>query len=324
MKTTFETIYFIDIENRIYDLMENGKQVEEIPYDTEYSIILDDTFFIYETIEAKIPKSSKVNLIVRNYLSGTYPENLIENFYVVNGENIVAAIATNKFNNLLEEKNELFENANRVSTLSIEAYVAGQTITLDYPKTKINISSSGISYEPNEESNHFPISNIKVDNINFDLLKKKTKINFKTAVLPGAILFITFILYIFGQNYEISKLNKDIKFLNNKINEIYRKAGITDTVDPYGKLLFVAQRNINTKKIYILPHYYKISKAMTENDVIDSLTFKDNAFTLNGKTKDFKSLDDIKNKLAKNYKTVDILNTKIEKEALIFTVRAIL
>jgi predicted nucleic acid-binding OB-fold protein len=63
---------------------------------------------------------------------------------------------------------------------------------------------------------------------------------------------------------------------------------------------------------------------MTENDVIDSLTFKDNAFTLNGKTKDFKSLDDIKNKLAKNYKTVDILNTKIEKEALIFTVRAIL
>lgn len=324
MKTTFETIYFIDIENRIYDLMENGKQVEEIPYDTEYSIILDDTFFIYETIEAKIPKSSKVNLIVRNYLSGTYPENLIENFYVVNGENIVAAIATNKFNNLLEEKNELFENANRVSTLSIEAYVAGQTITLDYPKTKINISSSGISYEPNEESNHFPISNIKVDSINFDLLKKKTKINFKTAVLPGAILFITFILYIFGQNYEISKLNKDIKFLNNKINEIYRKAGITDTVDPYGKLLFVAQRNINTKKIYILPHYYKISKAMTESDVIDSLTFKDNAFTLNGKTKDFKSLDDIKNKLAKNYKTVDILNTKIEKEALIFTVRAIL
>lgn len=324
MKTTFETIYFIDIENRIYDLMENGKQVEEIPYDTEYSIILDDTFFIYETIEAKIPKSSKVNLIVRNYLSGTYPENLIENFYVVNGENIVAAIATNKFNNLLKEKNELFENANRVSTLSIEAYVAGQTITLDYPKTKINISSSGISYEPNEESNHFPISNIKVDSINFDLLKKKTKINFKTAVLPGVILFITFILYIFGQNYEISKLNKDIKFLNNKINEIYRKAGITDTVDPYGKLLFVAQRNINTKKIYILSHYYKISKAMTESDVIDSLTFKDNAFTLNGKTKDFKSLDDIKNKLAKNYKTVDILNTKIEKEALIFTVRAIL
>lgn len=324
MKTTFENIYFIDIERNIYDLGNNGKEVESIPADTEYAIVLDDNFFIYETIGAKIPKSSKIDMIVRNYLSGIYPENLIENFYIVKGEKVIAAIATNKFNELLKDKNEIFENASNVSTLAIEAYIAGQTLTLNYPKTKITVNSDGISYEPNDEKKYFSISNLKVDTINFNLLKKKTKINVKFAILTGALLSVIFIFYIFGQYYNVAKLNKDINYLNSKIDEIYKKANITDPVDPYGKLLFMAQKNTNSKKIYILAHYYNISKTMTENDIIDSLSFKDNTFTLTGKTKDFKSLDDIRNKLLKNYKTVDILNTKIEKDALIFTVRATL
>jgi hypothetical protein len=128
------------------------------------------------------------------------------------------------------------------------------------------------------------------------------------------------IIFVAGNILKTKSLDNKVAYLNSKINEIYKKAGINDKVDPYGKLLFKAQRNL-PKSLYILDNYYYISQSFANTDTIDTLNFNDNSFKISGKTSDFKSLDVIKNNLSRYYSVVEILNTKIDKDFLQYSLK---
>jgi len=314
MKTTSNT-YFLDISGKVYDSDLNEVEVSKI-VETQYSLLLHDSYFFYETLEENFPKSSNTKLLVKNYLSGTYPEELIKDIFLLKIEKLIAIIPTKKY---YEIPQELLEKAEQISTIAIELYYINTTTTISHEEYAIKIDN-GIYYLPGTPSKTFNLKDFEINSLSYSLLKYDSKNSLKQFLLPSIFILIALALFITGNIFKVKKLDSEISILNNKIDEIYKRANITDKIDPYGKLLYKVQQN-TSKEINILENYLFFAKSLGENDVIDTLNYSDKYFKISGKTVDFKTLDKIKNNLSNYYETVEILNTKIEKDFLTFSLK---
>ncbi|MBZ4671819.1 hypothetical protein LF845_11570 [Deferribacterales bacterium Es71-Z0220] len=314
MKTTSD-IYFLDINGKVYDSSLNEINESEV-IRSHYSLLLHDDYFFYETLETNFPKSSKTKLLVKNYLSGTYPETLLEDIYLLKKEKLIAIIPTKKYR---EISSSLLENAEQLSTIAIEQFINNKNCIIFFEGYSIKIDN-GIYYLPNTTSNTSNLKDFNINSLSYNLLKDDKKSDFKILMAPLVVVCIALVLFIVGNIFKIKKLDMEIATLGNKIEEVYQKANITDKIDPYGKLLFKVQQNA-IKEINILENYLFIAKSFSQNDVIDTLNYADKYFKISGKTLDFKALDKLKNNLSNYYETVEILNTKIEKDFLTFSLR---
>jgi hypothetical protein len=97
MKTISEKIYFVDITGNFYDINGEKTDANKILSDQPFCLLLHDEYFFYETINDSLPKTSKLKLIIKNYLSGSYPEEFLEKIYLVKNNKLIAEIPTENF-----------------------------------------------------------------------------------------------------------------------------------------------------------------------------------------------------------------------------------
>jgi len=171
-------------------------------------------------LEENFPKSLNTKLLVKNYLSGTYPEELIKDIFLLKKEKLIAIIPTKKY---YEIPQELLEKAEQISTIAIELYCINTTTTISHEEYAIKIDN-GIYYLPGTPSKTFNLKDFEINSLSYSLLKYDSKNSLKQFLLPSIFILIALALFITGNIFKVKKLDSEISILNNKIDEIYKKA----------------------------------------------------------------------------------------------------
>jgi len=119
---TFKIIYLK--KGKFY--LKNNQNLEEIELDIlknmEYQLLIDDSYFFYESIDMPATNKKKQLAIIKNFLLVNYPEELITHFNFINIKQLILIyIMTDKLFQLVENNKEFFLNANKISTPFIES-----------------------------------------------------------------------------------------------------------------------------------------------------------------------------------------------------------
>ncbi|MDY6820245.1 MAG: hypothetical protein SVN78_01310 [Deferribacterota bacterium] len=329
MTTSSNRIYLKD--NRFYKIIDS-KHLEEI--DIEYlkesifQLIIDDSYFFYDSLELPTTNKRKLRAIIKNYLLTNYPEELIKYFSYININNkTIIYIINNELIELTYKYTELFKLADRISTPLLEALSLYNNFTYKTKNIIYEIENMQIKHLNKDSGNVLTaddiIYNLQNINLDIDLLIKKENalLLFKKYRIPIVLLTIAYVLFVAGEIIKINTLENRLEKYNNLLIEIYRDAGVLDSSDPLGLLLSKVNSDNNNNKI-ILPTIYKISKAVDNNTTIDSININFDTIRFDGITQDYKSLEEITSNLEKETgKHVTILNTNKEKEYIKFSIR---
>lgn len=323
MKTTFEDIFFLDADGKFKSSSDKHIPSYEIEKLKGFSLLVSDKYFIHETVRPKIPSSSKSGLLVKNYITGIYPEEMVKSFFSVNySDNTLILLGKKTFDEVFFKYKDIFKKALKISTPAVEALKKQQTSSFYFGNYSLK-TDGNILYESNseEKTESFPEIPEKI----LCSLIGKNDFNFTDyrKIFPTFILLaMSLLLFGIGKHFEMRIPFQKLKNIESRIDEIYKMAGIEKDSDPYGKILYMAKKMKLPDKIMLMPLMEKISTSFDENDLVESLQLRDNSLNIEGKTKDFKTLDTIKNNLVKNFSDkVEIINTKIQKSYITFSLK---
>lgn len=324
MKTTSKNLFYLDFDGNFRSI-QNMKptDVNKIHKENNFSVLLSDEYFIYETVKPKIPDSSKKSLLIKNYLSGIYPEELIKNFFSVNQENTTTIVLGKKsFDVIYEKYRDIFRRAVRISTPAVESLINHRQNIFNLENYALKADST-ISYDSNTKGKN---DNMLLDfpNLTYNLLGKSSNtLDNARSLYPFLIAVgISIILFGMGKHFQMLVHKEKLQNLEFKIQEIYKSAGVNKDGDPYGKMLYLANKAKSPDKLVFLPVFEKLSTSFDKPDRIDSLQLKDGYLNIEGKTTDFKTLDVIKNNLKTSFQDkTEIINTNIQKEHVTFSIK---
>lgn len=300
-----------------------------------YDLLLDDDMFIYESLGLKISSKKKIRQIIENYLKTTYPAELVKNhFFAKRGEMVLIAIPKKSFNEFSEQYPEILKKAKNISTPLLEAVSdMDEDFVYKSGNTHYRKNGSEIKIVPNGDGDSRDIVHKKdvLNNINavqskFNIYENTGKAFYIRQLTPALIvLLITYALFMSGEILGYKKHKNILEKKQNQLYEVYEKAGVSDNKDPYGMLLYKARGRENSQKVKINNILDKLSKSLDEETVLNSFSYKTGEITLNGSTKDLKTLENIESEISNNFKqTAKIINTDKTENNIKFSIRVTL
>ena len=325
---TFKIIYLK--KGKFY--LKNNQNLEEIELDIlknmEYQLLIDDSYFFYESIDMPATNKKKQLAIIKNFLLVNYPEELITHFNFINIKQLILIyIMTDKLFQLVENNKEFFLKANKISTPFIESlhmfdgfnYKINNMIYQIVNNQILHITATDDEIKTAEDI----IEKLAELNENLNIIKKDTTFAIaKSMQIPIIILLISYLIFIAGDILRVRAIQKYFNKHEILLEEIYRSAGVIDSKDPYGSLISKTRNSANLNNRSVLLYIEYISKSIDNQTIIDSLNIRRDSVRFDGITKDYSSLESFTTKL-KEYtkKNVSILNTKKEEEHISFSLR---
>lgn len=297
-----------------------------------YDILLDDNFFIYENLNVKVYSKKKIKHIIENYLITTYPKELVnEHYYAKHGNFVLIAIPKSLFNKILNEYGDILKKAKTISTPFLET-ISSENSDFIYKVngTFYHLNSGVIKILPHLEDENENII-YQEDAVN-KIVNPKGKLNLfentgnvfylkQFAPLIAVILF-TYILFATGESFQYVKYKKLLTHTENRLEEIYRSAGVASTPDPYGMLLYKAKGGTESTKTKITDIIEKLSKAVDDSTLITTLDYKTGRLRVDGRTAELKTLEDLESAITENFKQpAQIINTNKENNEIKFSIR---
>lgn len=325
---TFKIIYLK--KGNFY--LKNKQNLEEISLDylenMEYQLLIDDSYFFYESIDMPATNKKKQFAIIKNFLLVNYPEELISHFNFINIKQLVLIyIITEKLFQLVENYKEIFSNANKISTPFIESLHMFDNFNYKIDNMTYQIINNQIQHIAATDDEIKTADDIieKLDelNENLNIIKKDRSFAIaKSMQIPITIILISYIIFIVGDILRVNAIKKYLNKHENLLVEIYRSAGVIDSNDPYGSLISKTRNTTKLNNRLVLLNIEYISKSIDNQTIIDSLNIRKDSVRFDGITKDYSSLESFTTKL-KEYtkKNVSILNTKKEEEHISFSLR---
>ncbi len=336
MKKSVKNIVYIK-ENALY--LNSGEGFVESDPETihnisSYDILLDDNFFIYENLNIKVSSKKKIKQIIENYLITTYPKELVdEHYYAKQGSFVLIAIPKSLFTKVLSEYEDILKKAKTITTPFLET-ISGENSDFIY---KVN---NTFYYRENDEIKILPhIENendgdniIYQEDILNNILSPKGKLNIfentgnifylKQFAPLIAVILLTYILFITGESFQYVKYKNLLNQSENRLEEIYRSAGVAGTSDPYGMLLYRAKGDAENTKIKITDILEKLSKSVSDNTMITKLDYKNEEMKIDGKTDELKTLENLESSITETFnQAAQIINTKKNNNEIRFSIR---
>jgi len=322
-------------KNDIYLLKENKyEKVDEAQIGNlkNYDVILDDDYFVFESIDIKVSNKKKTKRIIENYLITTYPSDLVSTHYYCRTENFVLiAIPKKSLHNFMQEHAEFLKNAKDISTPLLET-VSSKNGKYIYKTDGVlyEVTDRGIAIIPgsgNEEDEIFYkedlLGNIHNLSSKLNIFENTGNIYYLKQLAPALIvLIISYGLFVTGESFQYMKYSNILNSVRSDLQAIYSNAGVADTTDPYGMLLYKAKGSPNEAKTLINNLLEKLSQSVPESTTIVSMNYKTGELKINGEAKDLKTLEDIEGSLSSNLdKSAQIINTNKDGEIIKFSIR---
>jgi len=323
--TTRQTLIFEN--NSFFMLTPMGK--EELSHEQlqglkpGYVIIISDTELFYTTMDFPDAPKRKLNLFITNYLLGSFPQNLCEKFcYLSKGDKILIGIFNLSFAEVYEKYAGVFSKALYIT--SPLAVVYSRNDNFHY-----KVGGFGYAVEDGIISQTEELSDPLEPDYTPDPDAKLTVPFIRTMAtglhafkIPAAVLLICYLLFAAGEYMRYAGVKGNLVTAEKVLNDIYTKAGVQNSKDPYGMLLSKAGREENSATYKTLTVLELVSKAHNENINTNSLEIKDSSVVLQGTAADFTFLEQFQQSLSKETgKDVQIVDTARDSGTISFTVR---
>ncbi|MEC9493389.1 hypothetical protein [Flexistipes sp.] len=322
-------------KNDIYLLKNNEyEKFDEVQIDNlkNYDVLLDDDYFVFESIDINVSSKKKTKRIIENYLITTYPKDLVATHYYCRMHNFVMiAIPKKTLHNFMQENADFLKNAKNISTPLLETIYSNsgkyiyKTDGVLYEVTDNGIAIiPGKSYEEDEVLHKENlIGNINNLSSKLNIFENTGNIYYLKQLAPVLIvLIISYGLFVTGESFQYMKYSSILNSVRSDLQAIYSNAGVADAADPYGMLLYKAKGSPNEAKTLISNLLEKLSQSIPASTTVVSMNYKTGELKINGEAKDLKTLEDIESSLSNNLdKSAQIINTNKDGEIIKFSIR---
>ena len=332
----------LSISEKIYYLKDNKLKLlnstlssefeleAEIPLPQKYSLLIDDEYLFYMSMPKINATGKKLTAIVKNFVSTKLPgEDTTLLSFLVLGNSIIIVIISERFKEIITSHMPMFSNAIKVTTPFIESisrysdfiYSDGNKI---YEVKDNSIGNKATSEDVALNSEQF-IEDMDglLNNIRFPFVRKKSRLHNFPMLLPAVSLLALYLIFVIGNIVSVSKYKKIESKYSAMLNTIYTEAGVAGTADPYGILLSKAGRKNNKfdgdRLIKILD---EISTVPKEDITLESFSYRDKSFRVNGVAKDFTVLEKFEKEMeTKTKEEVTITDSKTSENGVVFSLR---
>lgn len=316
-------LYYINFNQKSLDPI----QITSLTHKKRYNLIISDSYFFYISIE--IPRKSKnTKNIIWNYLKAHFPEILVSNFGFIHiKSSVIVFIFNKKLQHFITANSHIFKKAKHISTPFLELckkkdkflYKVGQ-IVYEFNNGKIELCLTPESNIFDENDIVFNIHQLEND-IEFSFLEKKV-FNKKELIHFACIILLAYSIFIGGNIFRLKSINIIYNKLNNRINQLYQQAGVINSKDPYGLLLYkISKLNNKSDHYKISQILYDFSVACPKNCIITSISYQQNTILCYGHTSQLSGLDILRTKLQKYFSSVEIENTSKEQKQINFSLK---
>lgn len=288
-----------------------------------YVLVLSDSVLFYTTMEFPDAPKRKLNLFISNYLQGSFPAQLCERFcYISKGDRVLIGVFSAEFSEHLEQYTKIFEKAAYITSPLAGAYHDTDSFDYEVNGAAIRIEDGLIS---NVESVQYPLQPSLSPNpdakLTVPFIKGGTSALDQWKI-PAAVLVACYLLFAAGGWFRLQSASGKLHKAEAKLAEIYKKAGVSDSRDPYGMLLAKAGGNEHGERFSTLFVLENLSKAANDNIKADSLEIKGNNVTIQGSSADYSFLEQYKKALSQQTgKDVQLIDTVKKDNAISFTLR---
>ncbi len=326
-----EQLYYLK-DDVLYKVISGG--LHEIPMggvdsiDDKCSLIIDDTYFFYQSMDNVSATGKKLHAVARGFLSTQFPQELIENYGVLHTNNTTLIyMMSEQLISMIAEYPVLFSRPKRVSTPFIEMvsmhgdfnYSDGSKV---YKKVGGEISLQ-ISENDYVTSKDFFADYVVIrNNIALQGVKKATIFNKSKFIVPAVAIALVYIIFVAGQIVSMSSVAKIDEHYSTILSQLYKANDVANTSDPYGVLLYRAGGSgANEDRVQVLEVLQTLD---TIKDISDMrvINIRDNDIRIEGIAVDFAQIDNIKQQMAeKMNKEVSISDTKVVDNGVSFVMR---
>ncbi len=323
MSTTSRVIL---IENNKLYHYPNGHKVELTEYNNlsdKITIIIDDNYFFYFTIDAKPIKTKKMNMIVKNYMRTVFlSQDTV--FTVFSGnDKIVVLTLSEKLVDLIRLNPTLFSKATRITTPLIETMqrdskeflydsgkhsdkVANGIIRVaPIPTDKTAINKAGFLDMVAELEQY-----LFMGNINLPGVVRIQKASSHLASIAYGALFI-YMVFVGANIINLNAEKKPLIILNEKQQEIFVEANVDGLPNPLDALISASKNPSTISKQGIgdpLAILSNLSSKETNTTVV-SLAVTTSFVRVEANTDSLDSIDTYSKEIEKRVgKTVSIVN----------------
>ncbi|PLX68504.1 MAG: hypothetical protein C0603_04950 [Denitrovibrio sp.] len=288
-----------------------------------YALVISDTELFYTSMEFPNAPKRKLSLFISNYLMGSFPQQLCEKFcYFSKGDKILIGIFSNSFAESFNNHEEVFSKAAYITSPLANVYSNNDSFTYDINGLGITVEDGLITDTKNADDPIDPDWAISPETkLTIPFIKNRSAA-LNIYKVPLLVLLACYIVFFAGDYFRMKGHKDKLNAAENTLEAIYKKAGVSGSKDPYGKLLALAGGNKSGESYQTLFLLEKISKAHNENITTDMIEIKGESVSFQGSSSDFTYLEQFKKSLSDQLgKDVKIVDT-IKKEGNInFTLR---
>ncbi|NOZ25057.1 MAG: hypothetical protein GXO94_03065 [Nitrospirae bacterium] len=322
-----------------------------MPSQKGYVLVLPDELVSLISTDIRPVRSGNLKEMVRLYLSGIFPEDVIqERFGFLKTSPVTAFIYTEELSDLVERYAELFNAAAVVTTASVAALLAedGNFVLRTDTTTLIrndggflHFAGEAEGYPPGENLKEFDVSGQQrrqvVDWIGslaaagrakeLDLKLTGRQEGFSLAAMKKDLVFwaAVYIVFVIALFLRTLPLKEDLKSYEKAIDGIYASMKIADSPDPYGMLLYrisqiKKQGAAGMEPLRILS---AMSTSFDGDASVEDLTVNQELIRIRGTIKNLQSLDKASEKLSGALKVKFVIESaKVEQEGVKFIITA--
>jgi len=287
-----------------------------------YALLISDTELFYTTMEFPEAPKRRVSMFISNYLMGSFPQNMCENFcYIRKDDKILIGIFNSGFTEKLPEIERVFARASLISSPFAKAYIENDSFTYTVSGAGLKVIdgllensdelAAGISadFEPSHTAK-----------LSLPFIRKGRN-EFSEFRIPALILLVCYLFFTSGEYFRMKSSQKKLESYEKALDQVYQKAGVSDSRDPYGKLLSKS-KGADGKTYETLFLLEMISRASNEKITARVLEAKGKSIIIQGTSTDFTDLEEFKRKLsAETGKSVEITDTAKKDNEVTFSLR---
>jgi hypothetical protein len=294
---------------------------------SRYQLIIDDSSFFYVYIGKLSVSRKKVRAVIGNYLQSLFPADLFADFTYYEDKGVYIALLYRKeFQEFATSEIELFRKARRISTVFCELVSRYETFLFTdgarvYEKKEDGLESLASTPEGTLTSVDLIAEMIplKADIALPGIKRSREAMNkYQALIATVACCYILFLAAgIIGNMAE----SKRLAGYERQLQELYEKAGVASSPDPYGILISRSDRKLMAP-YRVMDVLNSLGAAVTPDIKIDLMSLNEKTMRIEGFAPDFAAMEALKSSMESTLKKpVTIDDSRQSGEQIKFTIR---
>ena len=331
---TSEKIYYLK-NDELYQIKANEKQKVDasliINSNEKITLIIDDEYFFYLSLETVPVSGKKLKLIAGNYLNVIFPSDMVKSYGVYQSSGIsIIYVLSEKLIKLINNNKALFNTAKQITMPFIELAIKYENF-LFFDGIRI-YKKEGNSISVTTDENNYITADSLFSEMNYIKSSvhipglQKQKLAKTPFIIPAAVLAVCYILFLTGNIISVRSAAKIDDFYNNELQHIYDELKVSGSSDPYGMLLFKVKQagggSNGNRVLNVLNNLSSIGENKDISVTFDTLNIRDKSIRISGTVADFTQVDTLKKYMEnKLKKTVSMNETKKTEKGVSFVMR---